>query len=108
MFADESGNIENEKLKTVMKSLGQDASDAELDAMIKEVDTDGKGAPHFLRNILVTWISSLLNTYRCESLLLFFNTGLLHPFLLNCGEGRANSASFKSEEWENKLNLRTF
>lgn len=54
MFADESGNIENEKLKTVMKSLGQDASDAELDAMIKEVDTDGKGAPHFLRNILVT------------------------------------------------------
>lgn len=54
MFADDSGNIENEKLKTVMKSLGQDASDAELDAMIKEVDTDGRVSPHSLDNILAT------------------------------------------------------
>ena len=41
MFADDSGNIDNEKLKTIMKNLGQDATDAELDAMIKEVDADG-------------------------------------------------------------------
>ena len=89
MFADESGNIENEKLKTVMKSLGQDASDAELDAMIKEVDTDGKGAPHFLHNILVTWISSLLNTYRCESLLFIFQYWSTTSFSLKLGRGES-------------------
>lgn len=89
MFADESGNIENEKLKTVMKSLGQDASDAELDAMIKEVDTDGKGAPHFLHNILVTWISSLLNTYRYESLLFIFQYWFTTSFSLKLGRGES-------------------
>jgi len=47
MFADGEGNIENDKLKNVMKNLGQETSDAELDAMIKEVDADGSGEIDF-------------------------------------------------------------
>jgi len=47
MFASDDGVISNEKLKTVMKELGQETSDAELDAMIKEVDADGSGEIDF-------------------------------------------------------------
>ena len=42
MFASKTGNISNEKLKTVMKNLGQETSEKELDVMIKEVDADGE------------------------------------------------------------------
>jgi len=47
MFADGNGNIMNKTLKTVMKNLGQETSDAELDQMIKEVDADGSGEIDF-------------------------------------------------------------
>lgn len=39
---DGSGTISNEELEVVMKSLGQNPSEEELQKMIKEVDADGK------------------------------------------------------------------
>lgn len=43
VFKDDNGNIPNEKLYTIMKSLGQNIPDAELQLMIQGVDTDGSG-----------------------------------------------------------------
>jgi len=42
-FADESGNIHNEKLKEIFKNLGQELSDDEITTMVMEVDEDGSG-----------------------------------------------------------------
>jgi Ca2+-binding EF-hand superfamily protein len=39
---DGSGSITTVELESVMKSLGQDPTKEELDAMIREVDADGK------------------------------------------------------------------
>ena len=44
---DGSGSISRNELKTLMKNLGQSLSDAELDAMMDEVDTDGNGEIDF-------------------------------------------------------------
>lgn len=46
-FADDTGNISCESLKTIFKSLGQEMSDQELDEMVKEVDEDGSGEIDF-------------------------------------------------------------
>merc|ERR1712072_1670416 len=43
VFKDENGNIPNEKLYSIMKSLGQNIPDAELQMMIQDVDTDESG-----------------------------------------------------------------
>merc|ERR1711962_1228260 len=40
VFKDENGNIPNEKLYSIMKSLGQNIPDAELQMMIQDVDPD--------------------------------------------------------------------
>mmetsp|Transcript_8162 Transcript_8162/g.14238 ORF Transcript_8162/g.14238 Transcript_8162/m.14238 type:complete len:152 (+) Transcript_8162:182-637(+) len=45
--ADGSGSISRSELKKLMKNLGQSLSDAELDAMMDEVDTDGNGEIDF-------------------------------------------------------------
>lgn len=45
--ADGSGSISRSELKKLMKNLGQTLSDAELDAMMDEVDTDGNGEIDF-------------------------------------------------------------
>ena len=45
--ADGSGTISRTELKKLMKNLGQTLSDAELDAMMDEVDTDGNGEIDF-------------------------------------------------------------
>ena len=52
---DGSGTISRVELKTLMKSLGQKLSDAELDAMMDEVDTDGNGEIDFkeFKNMMV-------------------------------------------------------
>ena len=43
MFKDDNGNIPNGKLYTIMKSLGQNIPDAELELMIQDVDADDSG-----------------------------------------------------------------
>lgn len=42
-FADESGNIHNDKLKEIFKGLGQELSEDEITSMVMEVDEDGSG-----------------------------------------------------------------
>ena len=44
---DGGGTIENDELGTVMRILGQNPSESEIDAMIKEVDQDGNGEIDF-------------------------------------------------------------
>ncbi|XP_067141220.1 calmodulin-like [Centruroides vittatus] len=44
---DGDGHITTEELGTVMRSLGQTPTQAELREMIKEVDTDGSGSIEF-------------------------------------------------------------
>ncbi|XP_023235063.1 calmodulin, flagellar-like [Centruroides sculpturatus] len=44
---DGDGHITTEELGTVMRSLGQTPTQAELHDMIKEVDTDGSGSIEF-------------------------------------------------------------
>merc|ERR1711962_1988768 len=43
VFKDDHGNIPNEKLYSIMKSLGQNVPDVELQMMIQDVDTDDSG-----------------------------------------------------------------
>jgi calmodulin len=45
--SDGSGSISKSEVKKLLKQLGQNLSDAELDAMMDEVDTDGNGEIDF-------------------------------------------------------------
>jgi Ca2+-binding EF-hand superfamily protein len=53
--ADGSGSISKSEMKKLMKKLGQTLSDAELDAMMDEVDTDKNGEIDFeeFKNMMV-------------------------------------------------------
>jgi len=44
---DDSGEIDKKELKRLMKKLGQKLTDSELDAMMREVDTNGDGVISF-------------------------------------------------------------
>jgi len=46
-FADDTGNISCDSLKTIFTSCGQEMTDQELDEMVKEVDEDGSGEIDF-------------------------------------------------------------
>lgn len=45
--SDGSGSIDRKELKRLMKKLGQALTEAELDAMMDEVDTNGDGEISF-------------------------------------------------------------
>jgi len=45
--SDNSGAIDRKELKRLMKKLGQTLTEAEIDAMMDEVDTDGNGEISF-------------------------------------------------------------
>jgi Ca2+-binding EF-hand superfamily protein len=53
--SDGSGSISRSEMKRLMKSLGQNLTDKELDAMMDEVDTDGDGEIDFeeFKNMMV-------------------------------------------------------
>jgi calmodulin len=45
---DGSGKISSEELRHIMKSLGEDLTDDEIQQMIREADTDGDGEIDFV------------------------------------------------------------
>lgn len=46
-FKSDSGNIPNELLKTVLWNLGQEATEDEMEELIKDIDTDASGEVDF-------------------------------------------------------------
>jgi Ca2+-binding EF-hand superfamily protein len=60
---DGSGSIDRKELKRLMKKLGQALSEAELDAMMDEVDTNGDGEISFaeFKAMMVSWCTGECN-----------------------------------------------
>ena len=58
---DNSGSIDKKELKRLMKKLGQALSEAELDAMMDEVDTNGDGEISFeeFKELMVGWMTTM-------------------------------------------------
>lgn len=84
---DGSGSIDRKELKRLMKKLGQALSEAELDAMMDEVDTNGDGEISFaeFKAMMVRWCTdtaalmfSACVMWFCSTLnLLFSSLGIL-------------------------------
>jgi calmodulin len=76
---DGSGTISADELRQVMKSLGENLTDAEIDEMIREADKDQNGtidctlkslmadddSISFLRNLQTFFLDEELRTYPC-------------------------------------------
>jgi calmodulin len=56
---DGDGTITTKELGTVMRSLGQNPTEAELQDMINEVDADGMSQVEALEVWLNTWVSEM-------------------------------------------------
>ena len=81
--ADGSGTISRSELKKLMKSLGQKLSDAELDAMMDEVDTDGNGEIDFkeFKSMMVRIFS--VSLFVCVLLFKYHKLILIHSPILS-------------------------
>lgn len=73
--ADGSGTISRSELKKLMKSLGQSLSDAELDAMMDEVDSDKSGEIDF-PEFKAMMVSAYARVWICETLLVCWSVHL--------------------------------
>ena len=56
---DGDGTITTKELGTVMRSLGQNPTEAELQDMINEVDADGKQTLDFIFSLLIFFLTQL-------------------------------------------------
>ena len=63
---DGDGTITTKELGTVMRSLGQNPTEAELQDMINEVDADGNGT-YILKSIIHIWTQSVIGWHMIDS-----------------------------------------
>ena len=68
---DGDGTITTKELGTVMRSLGQNPTEAELQDMINEVDADGKGGVFCL--IIYYFLPSKLSLYKSDYCIITIN-----------------------------------
>ena len=73
---DDSGSIEAEELGAVLKALGVNPPQAQLDNMMLEADEDGSGEIDF--DEFVTLVNKLMQVRRATA------TTIVRPLLLSC------------------------
>jgi hypothetical protein len=96
--SDGSGSIDRKELKRLMKKLGQALTEAELDAMMDEVDTDKDGVISFeeFKSMMVRCShgSSCFVTCCCMSLLPPFFAHRVSPIpMFRCWNNRLRKSS---------------
>ena len=89
---DGDGTITTKELGTVMRSLGQNPTEAELQDMINEVDADGNGTIDF-PEFLSLMARKMKDTDTEEELIEAFKVPL-EQLIERCGERRSRSFLF--------------
>jgi len=101
-FADESGNIHNDKLAVIFKNLGQELSDDEITSMVMEVDEDGSGEIDI--DEFFGMMADLLGLIEPELNKDAFNCMQFQPGYISCDDMKevltGLSADFKPQEVE--------